>query len=80
MDERDRAGVLANLARWDEAASLHADSDLYDLAGFALAATTSARSSSTRSALWRGASCSTCNVISGPTRCRGHAMAPESPG
>ena len=34
MDERDRAGVLANLARWDEAASLHADSDLYDLAGF----------------------------------------------
>jgi 2-polyprenyl-3-methyl-5-hydroxy-6-metoxy-1,4-benzoquinol methylase len=34
MDERERAGVLANLARWDEAAPLHAQSDLYDLDGF----------------------------------------------
>ena len=34
MDERERAGLLANQARWDESVPWHAESDLYDLAGF----------------------------------------------
>ena len=34
MDERERAGLLANQARWDESAPWHAESELYDLAGF----------------------------------------------
>src|SRR3954452_17128260 len=34
MDERERAGLHANLARWDEAAPLHAASELYDLDSF----------------------------------------------
>jgi 2-polyprenyl-3-methyl-5-hydroxy-6-metoxy-1,4-benzoquinol methylase len=34
VDERARAGLRANRARWDEAAPIHAQSELYDLAGF----------------------------------------------
>jgi 2-polyprenyl-3-methyl-5-hydroxy-6-metoxy-1,4-benzoquinol methylase len=34
VDDRDRAGLRANQARWDESAPLHATSELYDLAGF----------------------------------------------
>ena len=34
MDDSSVAGRAANKARWDEAAPLHAASDLYDLAGF----------------------------------------------
>jgi SAM-dependent methyltransferase len=33
-DPRHREGIAANQARWDEAAPLHAVSEMYDLAGF----------------------------------------------
>src|SRR5579863_1807763 len=34
VDDAGLAGRAANLARWDEAAPLHAASETYDLAGF----------------------------------------------